>query len=83
LLEASLAAAPRYPTEGKPALDVLDTVPARIVTGELLADAWLHLECVTDRVVDELGENSLVIGRSSRPRSTSAACAPRTGTTRT
>jgi flavin reductase (DIM6/NTAB) family NADH-FMN oxidoreductase RutF len=63
LLEASLAAAPRYPTEGKPALDVLDTVPARIVTGELLAEAWLHMECVTDRVVDELGENSLVIGK--------------------
>ena len=63
LLEASLAAAPRYPTEGKPALDVLDTLPARIVTGELLADAWLHMECVTDRVVDDLGENSLVIGK--------------------
>jgi len=63
LLEASLAAAPRYPTEGKPALDVLETVPARIVTGELLADAWLHMECVTDRVVDDLGENSLVIGK--------------------
>jgi flavin reductase (DIM6/NTAB) family NADH-FMN oxidoreductase RutF len=29
----------------------------------LLADAWLHMECVTDRVVDDLGENSLVIGK--------------------
>jgi flavin reductase (DIM6/NTAB) family NADH-FMN oxidoreductase RutF len=63
LLEASLAAAPRYPAEGKPALDVLKTVPARRVTGVLLADAWLHLECITDRVVDDLGNNSLVIGR--------------------
>jgi len=63
LLEASLAAAPRYPTEGKPALDVLDTVPAEVVTGRLLSGAWMHMECVTDRVVDELGENSLVIGR--------------------
>ena len=63
LLETSLAAAPRYPTEGKPALDVLETVPAEVVTGVLLAGAWLHMECVTDRVVDELGENSLVIGR--------------------
>lgn len=63
LLDASLAAAPRYPTEGKPALDVLATVPATLVTGVLLDGAWLHLECVTERVVDDLGDNSLVIGR--------------------
>jgi flavin reductase (DIM6/NTAB) family NADH-FMN oxidoreductase RutF len=63
LLEASLAAAPRYPSEGKPALDVLETVPAEVVSGVLLAGAWLHLECVTERVVDDLGDNSLVIGR--------------------
>lgn len=63
LLEASLAAAPRYPAEGKPALDVLATVPAKVVTGVLLADAWLHMECTTERVVDDLGDNSLVIGR--------------------
>lgn len=63
LLDASLAAAPRYPAEGKPALDVLETEPAHVVTGVLLKGAWLHLECVTDRVVDELGENSLIIGR--------------------
>lgn len=63
VLETSLAAAPRYPTEGKPALDVLATVPARIVTGALLADAAVHLECATERVIDELGDNSLLIGR--------------------
>jgi len=63
LLETSLAAAPRYPAEGKPALDVLATVPAEVVTGVLLADAWLHMECTTERVVDDLGDNSLVIGR--------------------
>jgi flavin reductase (DIM6/NTAB) family NADH-FMN oxidoreductase RutF len=63
LLETSLTAAPRYPAEGKPALDVLETVPAEVVTGVLLAGAWLHMECITERVVDELGDNSLVIGR--------------------
>jgi flavin reductase (DIM6/NTAB) family NADH-FMN oxidoreductase RutF len=63
LLETSLAAAPRYPREGKPALDVLATVPAEVVDGVLLENAWLHVECVTYRVVDDLGENSLVIGR--------------------
>jgi flavin reductase (DIM6/NTAB) family NADH-FMN oxidoreductase RutF len=63
LLEASLAAAPRYPAEGKPALDMIETEPAKVVSGVLMAGAWLHMECVTDRVVDELGGNSLVIGR--------------------
>jgi flavin reductase (DIM6/NTAB) family NADH-FMN oxidoreductase RutF len=63
VLETSLAAAPRYPTEGKPALEVLPTVPAGAVAGVLLAGAWLHLECLTERVVDGLGANSLVIGR--------------------
>lgn len=63
LLQASMAAAPRYPSEGKPALDALETIPASVVTGALLAGAWLHAECVTDRVVDDLGKNSLVIGR--------------------
>jgi flavin reductase (DIM6/NTAB) family NADH-FMN oxidoreductase RutF len=63
LLESSLAAAPRYPNEGKPALAVLATMPAEVVNGVLLDGAWLHVECVTERVVDDLGENSLVIGR--------------------
>jgi flavin reductase (DIM6/NTAB) family NADH-FMN oxidoreductase RutF len=62
LLETSLAAAPRCPTEDKPALEALETVSAEVVAGPLLAGAWLHLECITDRVVDGLGENSLVIG---------------------
>jgi flavin reductase (DIM6/NTAB) family NADH-FMN oxidoreductase RutF len=63
LLDASLAAAPRYPTEGKPALEAVRTVPAGTIAGVLLQDAWLHLECITERVVHDLGANSLVIGR--------------------
>jgi flavin reductase (DIM6/NTAB) family NADH-FMN oxidoreductase RutF len=63
LLDASLAAAPRYPTEGKPSLDAVRTVPAKTVAGVLLDGARLHLECITERVVDDLGANSLVIGR--------------------
>lgn len=64
---ASLAAAPR--TEGpdgpstKPSLDQLPTVPAEIVDGVFLEDAYLYLECEVDRIVDDLGDNSLLIGR--------------------
>lgn len=63
LLETSLAAAPRYGAEGKPALATLPTVPASRVDGLLLDGSQLHLECEFDRAVDGFGENSLVVGR--------------------
>lgn len=64
---ASLAASPRIgPPEGprrKPSLDELPTMPAAEVDGVLLEDAYLYLECELDRRVDDLGENSLLIGK--------------------
>jgi len=60
---ASLAAAPRCDDRSKPALAALPTFPAERVEGELLCDAYLHLECELDRVVDGFGANSLVAGR--------------------
>jgi flavin reductase (DIM6/NTAB) family NADH-FMN oxidoreductase RutF len=61
---ASLCAAPRCGEEGvKPEMEALVTRPARKVRGALLAHSYLFLECETDRAVDGLGENSLVIGR--------------------
>lgn len=63
LVEASLAAGPRYESEGKPAVGVLKTVPASVVDGILLDGSHLHLECEFDRAVDGFGVNSLVIGR--------------------
>ena len=63
LAEASLAAGPRYESEGKPAVGVLTTVPAVAVDGILLDGSHLHLECEFDRAVDGFGANSLVIGR--------------------
>ena len=59
----SLTAAPRIDDDSKPSLGVVPTVPATVVNGPLLADALLHLECELDRTVDELEDNSLVIGR--------------------
>lgn len=64
---ASLAAAPRTgPPEGprsKPSLNDLPVLKADVVDGVLLEDAYLYLECELDRRVDDLGENSLLIGK--------------------
>lgn len=64
---ASLSAAPRVgPPEGprrKPSLDQLPTMSATEVDGVFLKDAYLFLECELERRVDDLGENSLLIGK--------------------
>lgn len=63
---ASLAASPREGShEGscrKPPLDNLSTREAQEIDGVFLEDAYLFLECELDRRVDNLGENSLLIG---------------------
>ncbi len=63
VLLASLAAAPRCEGDSKPSLALLETRPATRVDGVLLADAYLHFECETDRVIDDFGKNSLITGR--------------------
>jgi len=64
---ASLAASPRTgPPEGpreKRSLDQLPLLEAEEVDGVFLEDAYLYLECELDRRVDDLGENSLLIGK--------------------
>ncbi len=62
VLLASLAAAPRCDDE-KPALAHVRTRPATTVDGVLLDDADLHLECETDRIIDDFGTSSLITGR--------------------
>lgn len=63
VLSASLAAAPRCEGDQKPSLDLLDTLPATVVDGVLLKDAYLHFECRTEKIVDDFGPNSLIAGR--------------------
>ncbi len=63
IVETSLAAAPRDEQESKPSLRAIKTIPATTVSGFIVADCPIYLECELDRVVDELGENSLLIGR--------------------
>lgn len=60
---ASLAAAPRCEDSEKHSLEVLPTILATKVDGVLLKDAYLHLECELDRIVDDFAENSLIAGR--------------------
>ncbi|MFW6088208.1 MAG: flavin reductase [Gemmatimonadota bacterium] len=61
----SLTASGRKGPEGpKPIVDTLDTVPATVVDGLFLRDAYLFLECELYRVVDGFGgEAELVTGR--------------------
>jgi flavin reductase (DIM6/NTAB) family NADH-FMN oxidoreductase RutF len=59
----SLAAAPRGGADEKPALAALQVFPAQAVEGVLVEGCSLYLECRLERVVDELGPNSLLIGR--------------------
>ena len=63
VLQASLAAAPRCEGDEKPSLDFLSTRPATHVDGVLLEDAYLYFECETERIVEDLGPNILVIGK--------------------
>jgi flavin reductase (DIM6/NTAB) family NADH-FMN oxidoreductase RutF len=60
---ASLAASPREADATKPTLYALPTFPASEVDGIFIEDAYLFLECVLDRIVDDFGENSLIAGR--------------------
>lgn len=64
---ASLAASPRIgDPQGprrKPALDELPMLAAEEIDGVFLKDAYLFLECELERRVDELDENSLLIGK--------------------
>lgn len=63
IILTSLAAAPRCDDDQKYALEAIPTIAATRVDGVLVAEAYLHLECELERVVDDLGDNSLIIGR--------------------
>jgi flavin reductase (DIM6/NTAB) family NADH-FMN oxidoreductase RutF len=63
LVLASLTAAPRCYDGTKPELGALPLFEAQVVDGVLLRDAYLHLECRLDRIVENLGVNSLIIGK--------------------
>ena len=63
LVHASLAAEPRCDTGEKVAMAALPTVSGDRVPAPLLRDAYLHLECALERIVDGFGVNALIVGR--------------------
>lgn len=63
ILLTSLAAAPRCDDDQKHSLKAIPTISATRVDGVLVEQAYLHLECELARVIDDLGTNSLIIGR--------------------
>ena len=59
---ASLAATPRCEDGSKPITQALPTFAAETVNAAFVEDGYLFLECELQQIVDELGENSLIIG---------------------
>ena len=43
-------------------MQALPTFPAETVDGVLVKDAYLYLECELHQIIDDLGDNSLIIG---------------------
>jgi len=60
---ASLAATPRCEDGSKPITQALPTFAAATINAAFVEDGYLFLECELQQIVDELGENSLIIGR--------------------
>lgn len=63
LILASLSASPRCDDGTKAELAALPLFEAQVVDGVLVRDAYLHLECRLDRMIENLGGNSLIIGK--------------------
>jgi flavin reductase (DIM6/NTAB) family NADH-FMN oxidoreductase RutF len=63
LVMTSLAASPRDEDNGKLALSVLPVFPASSVDGVLVEGGYMYLECELERIIDDFGVNSLIIGR--------------------
>ncbi|MGZ4381429.1 MAG: flavin reductase [Gaiellaceae bacterium] len=73
ILQTSMAAGRRLADGSKPSLAAVPTFPAREVDGVLVEGCSLYLECELDRIVDDLGANSLVVGQVVAARAPRAA----------
>lgn len=63
IMQASLAAAPRCEDDQKMSLDAVSTFPASRVDCVFVDDSYIYLECELERIIDEFGANSLIVGR--------------------
>lgn len=62
IVHTALAAAPRCDDDLKPGLANLEQLPAEDVDATFLKDSYLYLECRLHSIIDNFGENSLIIG---------------------
>ena len=60
---ASLAASPRCQDGSKPVVEALRMKDGEEAWGPLLREAYFWLDCRLERLVEGLGENTLIIGR--------------------
>lgn len=65
---ASLAATPRCEDGSKPITASLPTFEASTVNAVFVEQGYLFLECELEQMVDDLGENSLILGRIIKAR---------------
>jgi len=63
LIITSLTASPRCEDNTKPILKDLPTVESEIVNAQCLKEAYIHLECTLEKIVDGFGSNSLIVGK--------------------
>ncbi len=63
VVTSALAAAPRIEDDTKPSLLSLPTIPAEDVDGSFAADGYLFLACRLDRIIDDFGPNSIIVGK--------------------
>ncbi len=63
LVQTSLTSGPRSLMDTKPSLTAVPTTPATVVEGAVVTGARIQLECELERVMDNLGTNSLIVGR--------------------
>lgn len=63
LVHTTLTAGPRCEDGEKPSLADLPIESAEQVSGPVMAGAYLQFECSLDRVVEDFGENALLIGK--------------------
>jgi flavin reductase (DIM6/NTAB) family NADH-FMN oxidoreductase RutF len=73
LVITSLAAQPRGVDGETMGLESLPTESAHAVEGILLQGAYLQLECELDRICDDFGPNSLIVGKVLAARADPAA----------
>jgi len=62
---ASLTASPYHDkqVDGETLIDKIPTIKAKEIDALFMKDSYVFLECTLDRIIDDYGKNSLIIGK--------------------